>query len=109
MPSRMKPRLLTLAAVLVFAAPAAAAQDPRLVQTDDLSPRLSELTFRTSDLAAPTKVRILVPAGYASQPKRRYPVLYLLHGASGDQTSWTHAGEGAVSYTHLTLPTTPYV
>ena len=31
-------------------------------------------------------MRVLLPAGYRSQPERRYPVLYLLHGASGDQT-----------------------
>ena len=90
----MKLRLLTLAATLALAAPAAAAQDPQLIQSDDLSPRLRELTFKTSALAAPTKVRILLPAGYDPRGEHRYPVLYLLHGASGDQTSWTSAGQG---------------
>jgi S-formylglutathione hydrolase FrmB len=90
----MKLRVLTFVATLALAAPAAAAQDPALLETERLSPRLQELTFKTSALAAPTKVRILLPAGYASHPKRRYPVLYLLHGASGDQTSWTAAGQG---------------
>jgi S-formylglutathione hydrolase FrmB len=103
-PSRMKPRLLTLAAVLVFAAPAAAAQDPRLVRTERLSPRLEELTLRTSELAAPSKVRVLLPAGYRGRPARRYPVLYLLHGASGDQTSWTHAGGGEAETLTAKLP-----
>jgi S-formylglutathione hydrolase FrmB len=103
MSSWMRTRLLTLVALLAFAAPAAAAQDPRLVGTEDLSPRLSEQTFRTSDLAAPTKVRILLPAGYASQPKHRYPVLYLLHGASGDQTSWTQEGEAEALTAKLPL------
>jgi S-formylglutathione hydrolase FrmB len=104
MSRRMRTRLLTLVALLAFAAPAAAAaQDPRLVQTDDISPRLSELTFRTSDLAAPTKVRVLLPAGYGSQPKRRYPVLYLLHGASGDQTDWTTQGDAVALTAKLPL------
>jgi S-formylglutathione hydrolase FrmB len=99
----MRTRLLTLVALLAFAAPAAAAQDPRLVQTDDISPRLSELTFRTSDLAAPTKVRVLLPAHYGNQPKRRYPVLYLLHGASGDQTDWTTQGDAVALTAKLPL------
>jgi hypothetical protein len=60
----MKLLLLTLAATLALAAPAAAAQDPQLIESDDLSSRLQELTFKTSALAAPTKVRILLPAGY---------------------------------------------
>ena len=29
----------------------------------------------------PTRVRVLLPAGYRTDPRRRYPVLYLLHGA----------------------------
>src|SRR5215213_11690799 len=59
-PNRMKLRLLTLAATLALAAPAAAAQDPQLIARENLSPRLQELTFKTSALAAPTKVRILL-------------------------------------------------
>ena len=101
----MKLRLLTLAATLALAAPAAAAaQDPQLIQTDDLSPRLKELTFKTSALAAPTKVRILLPANYESMRRHRYPVLYLLHGASGDQTSWTSAGQGEAEQLTANLP-----
>ncbi|MEA2418423.1 MAG: hypothetical protein QOE60_629, partial [Thermoleophilaceae bacterium] len=91
----MRPRLVTLVAVLALASPAAAtAQGPQLIGTEKLSPRLQELTLRTSALAAPTKVRILLPANYATQHEHYYPVLYLLHGASGDQTSWTSAGQG---------------
>jgi S-formylglutathione hydrolase FrmB len=90
----MKTGLLTLAALLALASPAVAARDPQLLNTERLSPRLRELTLRTSELAAPTKVRVLLPADYASQTERHYPVLYLLHGASGNQTSWTSAGQG---------------
>ena len=49
-------------------------------------------------------MRILLPAGYGSQTKRRYPVLYLLHGASGDQTSWTDAGQGDAEALTAKLP-----
>jgi S-formylglutathione hydrolase FrmB len=85
--------ILTALAFGLLAAPAGAAPDPQLVGTKQLSPRLRELTLRTPELAAPTHVRILLPAGYAKHPKRRYPVLYLLHGAGGGYTSWTTLGQ----------------
>ena len=31
---------------------------------------------------------VVLPASYAREPDRRFPVLYLLHGASGEHTSW---------------------
>jgi S-formylglutathione hydrolase FrmB len=99
----MRAALLTLAAVLAAAAPAAAANDPQLLNTEQLSPRLQELTFRTPELATPTKVRILLPAAYASSPKRSYPVLYLLHGATGDQTDWTTQGDAVALTAKLPL------
>ncbi|HUP91553.1 MAG TPA: alpha/beta hydrolase-fold protein [Solimonas sp.] len=37
------------------------------------------------------RVRVLVPQDYATSGKR-YPVLYLLHDAPGDFTSWTRLG-----------------
>ena len=100
----MKLRLLTLAATLALAAPAAAAQDPQLIARENLSPRLQELTFKTSALAAPTKVRILLPAGYDPTGEHTYPVLYLLHGASGDRTSWTSPGQGEAEQLTANLP-----
>ncbi|MQA75193.1 MAG: hypothetical protein GEU88_12755 [Solirubrobacterales bacterium] len=58
-----------------------------------LDPRLLELTLRTPAVAQPTGVRVLLPTGYRAHPKRRYPVLYLLHGAFDDFRSWTEDGD----------------
>ncbi len=33
--------------------------------------------------------RIYLPPDYLSSPKRRYPVLYMLHGTGGNYTEWT--------------------
>ena len=49
--------------------------------------------MRTPALSDPTRVRVLLPAGYRSDATRRYPVLYLLHGADSDDTSWTRFGD----------------
>jgi diacylglycerol O-acyltransferase/trehalose O-mycolyltransferase len=38
------------------------------------------------------RVRVILPAGYARSGKR-YPLLYLLHDAPGDYTSWTRLGK----------------
>ena len=63
-----------------------------LTGTQQLDPRMSELTFTTPALAKPTGVRILLPAGYNPRGTKRYPVLYLLNGSLSDQTSWTEQG-----------------
>lgn len=35
---------------------------------------------------------VYTPAEYDQNPNKRYPVLYLLHGAGEDETEWTHSG-----------------
>lgn len=87
---------LVLAAVVVLAALVAvlpARADAGLVEVSrtQLSARLLELTMRTPALPAPTKVRVLLPAGYAGS-HRRYPVLYLLNGGGGSYLDWTEQG-----------------
>jgi S-formylglutathione hydrolase FrmB len=100
----MRLRLLTLTALLALVPATASARGPRLTGDERLSPRLHELTLSTSALARPTKVRILLPAGYTTQREHSYPVLYLLHGASGDQTSWTSPGQGEAEQLTAKLP-----
>ncbi len=84
------------------AGPAAAAPDPQVLGAKRLSPRLEELTLRTPQLSAPTHVRVLLPAGYRSHPRRRYPVLYLLHGAGDDYRAWTRPEAGKGNAVELT-------
>lgn len=57
---------------------------------------VTRLDARTYDLGVPSAalgrtapVRIILPTSYADQPGRTWPVLYLLHGAHDDYTSWT--------------------
>ena len=56
-----------------------------------LHPRgtIRQVFYKTS-VKGPSHRRMLVylPEGYESSPERRYPVLYLLHGARGNETSW---------------------
>jgi S-formylglutathione hydrolase FrmB len=82
-----------LVLVLVPASAHAAAKPPTLVKTEQLDPRLQELTFTTPALASETHVRILLPDGYDASGRTRYPVLYLLHGSVDDYKSWTDKGD----------------
>ena len=84
--------LVAALAILAGAVPASAAS-LQLVSSEQLGPRLSELTFTTPAVAGETKVRILAPAGYDRSGATRYPVLFLLHGASDDFRSWTDKGD----------------
>ena len=40
------------------------------------------------------RMTVYTPAGYESS-KKKYPVLYLLHGAGGDENAWTELGRAA--------------
>ncbi|HUH81892.1 MAG TPA: alpha/beta hydrolase family protein [Solirubrobacteraceae bacterium] len=90
-------------ALTLSAGPAAAARPaPPSFQSGDglqvtsaqrLDKRLYELTVTTPSLPGPAAIRILLPASYESEPRRRYPVLYLFHGTSGGAADWTEKGE----------------
>jgi diacylglycerol O-acyltransferase / trehalose O-mycolyltransferase len=64
-----------------------------VVRSDRRDARMQDWTLRTPALDGVTRVRILLPAGYRADPRRRYPVLYLLHGAESDYRSWTRYGD----------------
>ena len=83
-----------LMAAAATAAPAFSDGDGlHVLSVKQLDARLLELTVATSTLPGPAKVRILLPAGYAADPERRYPVFYLLHGTSGGASDWTVMGD----------------
>ena len=41
------------------------------------------------------RLTVYTPYGYETNPKAKYPVLYLLHGAGGDEEAWTSMGRTA--------------
>ncbi len=44
---------------------------------------------------------VYLPPGYDTQPKSRYPVLYLQHGAGEDETGWIRQGRANVILDNL--------
>ena len=65
--------------------------------------RVEDWTLQTPALLDPTRVRVLLPAGYAADAGRRYPVLYLLHGADSDYRSWTRYGDAQAITAHAAM------
>jgi S-formylglutathione hydrolase FrmB len=49
--------------------------------------------FRSDALGVDKAVVVYLPRSYDSQPARRWPVFYYLHGLGGNETNWTKDGE----------------
>jgi S-formylglutathione hydrolase FrmB len=74
--------------------PFQSASVPRLIDATMTTPAIFKAgTNPTIDPVTVTiKVRILVPAGYQTDPTTPYPVLYLLHGGGDDASAWADKG-----------------
>ena len=70
-------------------AASAQADTIQVVGEQKLSPRMSQLTVRSSVLPADVVVRVILPVGYDASPSRRYPVVYLLPGTNNTPATLT--------------------
>lgn len=62
---------------------------PGVIGEERLTDRIVELTIDSVAMGGPQKARLLLPAGFDPSADHGWPALYLLHGAWGDQASWT--------------------
>ncbi|MDB4955889.1 MAG: hypothetical protein JWO36_3458 [Myxococcales bacterium] len=49
--------------------------------------------FHSAALDVDKDYLVYLPADYAANPDKRYPVFYYLHGLTGDETNWVRGGE----------------
>jgi len=64
-----------------------------VLATSQINKQLYELVLSSEQVRGSQTIRILLPEDYTtSGPNRRYPTLYLLHGATDDGRSWTMKG-----------------
>ncbi len=56
--------------------------------------------YQSKALGVPRRMQVYTPAGYATSGKR-YPVLYLLHGAGDNDLSWLMAGRANFIFDNL--------
>lgn len=85
---------VALAAALTLPSPTRAASPAparaaTVVADHRLSDRLHELDIDAPSVGGLTHARVLLPASYDRDARRRYPVLYVLHGANSDYRAWT--------------------
>src|SRR3954454_18915126 len=86
-------RLLGVVLWLAVLPSVAHADALKVLSVKQLDPRLQEVKVQTSALPGPAAIRVLLPAGYAQHPHKRYPVFYLLHCTSGAASDWTEKGD----------------
>ena len=51
--------------------------------------------YHSNILGMDRRLTVYTPYGYENNPKKKYPVLYLLHGAGGDEEAWISMGRAA--------------
>jgi S-formylglutathione hydrolase FrmB len=71
------------------------ADQARVVATTTVGPRLRDLVVDSPALGRRAKVRLLLPSRFQAEPRRRWPVLWLLHGCCDTYVSWTRSTDVA--------------
>jgi enterochelin esterase-like enzyme len=61
--------------------------------------RLDTVSYPSSTVGTVRKALVYTPPGYV--PRRKYPVLYLLHGIGGDEKEWLRGGNPQVILDNL--------
>ena len=72
----------------------------RIIAVTTVDARTRDLTI-DSPAVVTVMVRLLIPSGFDAKPSTRWPVLYLLHGATQSHLDWT----GNTDVEALTAPT----
>ncbi|MEI8098614.1 MAG: alpha/beta hydrolase-fold protein [Sediminibacterium sp.] len=53
---------------------------------------ISKVWYSSPSLKLTRRMYVYTPPGYENDTKKKYPVLYLLHGSGGDEDAWTQQG-----------------
>lgn len=81
-----------------MAAPAPGALAAQRLVTIDTPSRYVDVKTAVFNGPPPTvlKANVLLPDGYAAKPKKRWPVLYLLHGVGDSYDTWAKPANGDI-------------
>ena len=67
---------------------------------------VSHVWYDSGILGINRRMTVYLPYGYEDNPDKRYPVLYLLHGAGGDEEAWISMGGGHTTTAAIMYPGT---
>jgi S-formylglutathione hydrolase FrmB len=88
-------RLVPLAAALLIVASSCGGSGPLGLAAFTAPPSASRVEAQSVDsllLERTLPYTVYLPAGYDTEPKRRYPAIYLLHGMDGTHRQWLDLG-----------------
>ena len=105
---RLKPiPILALIMVVCSCASARYAQGPETRDIESLPGyrgKILAVEYPSSEPALTMRRMVVyLPEGYDENPDRRYPVLYLLHGARGNEVTWIERGDALMTLDSLRL------
>ncbi|MGH9885508.1 MAG: alpha/beta hydrolase [bacterium] len=94
-------RIVLVAFAFVFACsskppagePPKKGSEPPAAEASPTPSRVVTEHFHSDALGVDKAVVVYLPRGYESQPARRWPVFYYLHGLGGNENNWTKNGE----------------
>ena len=95
-------KILTLAAILLAAASSLYAQevkeqDPAAHQARVFPIPVEHLYFHSNVLNVDKNFSVMLPKSYSKEPNRRYPVVYMLHGAGENDWEWANISVSMIS------------
>lgn len=67
--------------------------------TDILHGKIDTIKYKSKTVGSKRKALVYTPPGYSK--KKKYPVLYLLHGIGGDEKEWLRGGQPQVILDNL--------
>ena len=79
---------------LIFPAALAMSLAGRPAEAQPQPPAAKTVTIDAPSIGRKTAYNIILPADYETSGDKRYPVLYLLHGFSGNYANWANMGAG---------------
>ena len=106
----MKKHPLLLCAILIFVCSCANVRYLHVAESSEIEGlkgyrgTVRAVNYKSSEKAL-TERRMVVylPESYAKEPERRYPVVYLLHGARGNEVTWIERGDAFYSIDSLRM------
>ena len=81
---------LLLAATFTLQAQEVKEQDPAAHKARVFPIPVEHLYFHSEILGVDKNFSVLLPRSYAKEPERRYPVVYMLHGAGENDWEWAN-------------------
>lgn len=87
-------RLSPLTLIFTTALALTLANRPAEAQSQPSASPAKTVTIDAPSIGRKTAYNIILPADYESSGDKRYPVLYLLHGLTGNYLNWANMGAG---------------